>query len=106
MDELKRRLRGLFTVAQIRMKGRNVFMGYLNEPEMTADAFDEGGWYKTTDIGHRDEHGFLYLTGSAAGMIIYGWMNLISGYNLNGWMVGEILVGKLMDESIAGLVNR
>ena len=47
-------------------------MGYLNEEAMTADAFDEDGWFKSTDMGHRDEGGFLYITGSSVGMI---WMD-------------------------------
>jgi long-chain acyl-CoA synthetase len=36
--------------------------GYYNLPEQTRDAFSEDGFFKTGDIGHLDEHGFLKIT--------------------------------------------
>lgn len=47
---------------EILVKGPSVFHGYWNKPEETAAAFDEGGWFHTGDVGHIDEHGFLYVT--------------------------------------------
>jgi acyl-[acyl-carrier-protein]-phospholipid O-acyltransferase/long-chain-fatty-acid--[acyl-carrier-protein] ligase len=44
------------------VKGPNVMMGYLNEPEKTRQAFTSDGWYLTGDIARLDEDGFITLT--------------------------------------------
>ncbi|MCS6883868.1 MAG: long-chain fatty acid--CoA ligase [Acidobacteriota bacterium] len=46
---------------EILTRGTHVFQGYFNKPQETAAAFD-GDWFKTGDIGHLDEDGFLYIT--------------------------------------------
>jgi acyl-[acyl-carrier-protein]-phospholipid O-acyltransferase/long-chain-fatty-acid--[acyl-carrier-protein] ligase len=44
------------------LSGANIFRGYLNAPEKTADVI-QGQWFKTGDIGRLDEDGFLYIEG-------------------------------------------
>jgi acyl-[acyl-carrier-protein]-phospholipid O-acyltransferase/long-chain-fatty-acid--[acyl-carrier-protein] ligase len=44
------------------LKGPNIFGGYLNEPERTADVLQDG-WFKTGDLARFDEDGFLYIEG-------------------------------------------
>jgi len=46
---------------EILAKGPNVFLGYHEDPKATAEAFDEGGWFKTGDIGRFTEDGFLRI---------------------------------------------
>jgi len=47
---------------EISVKGVNVFGGYWNNPEATAEAMD-GEWFKTGDIGAIDSDGYLTITG-------------------------------------------
>lgn len=55
---------------EVCMKGRNVFMGYLNDEEKTKEAFDEEGWLRTGDVGFVDHDGYLYITGRIKEIII------------------------------------
>lgn len=45
------------------LKGANVFPGYLKDPEKTAGAIKEGGWFVTGDLGRFDDQGFLFIEG-------------------------------------------
>ncbi|XP_066109462.1 long-chain-fatty-acid--CoA ligase ACSBG2 [Saccopteryx bilineata] len=50
--------------------GRHVFMGYLERQEDTVEVIDEEGWLHTGDLGHVDNHGFLYITGRIKEILI------------------------------------
>ncbi|HEX9960476.1 MAG TPA: long-chain fatty acid--CoA ligase [Pyrinomonadaceae bacterium] len=50
------------TDGEILVRGRNVMLGYYNNPEETAKALDEEGWYHTGDVGYEDQDGHFYVT--------------------------------------------
>ena len=52
----------LFDSGMLWLRGANLFEGYLNDPERTADVLHDG-WYKTGDVGRLDEDGFLFIEG-------------------------------------------
>jgi long-chain acyl-CoA synthetase len=50
-----------FPRGEIWTRGSNVFKGYLNEPEKTAETITKDGWLKTGDIGEVDDLGRLKI---------------------------------------------
>ncbi|HBV0185002.1 TPA: medium-chain fatty-acid--CoA ligase [Escherichia coli] len=59
-------------------RGPNVFMGYFDEPELTARALDEEGWYYSGDLCRMDEAGYIKITGRKKYIIVRGGENISS----------------------------
>ncbi|MGJ8545969.1 MAG: acyl-CoA synthetase [Sulfitobacter sp.] len=64
-----------FKTGEICVSGPAVFAGYYNNPDANAKAF-RNGWFRTGDLGHLDEAGYLYITGRSSDMYISGGSNV------------------------------
>jgi long-chain acyl-CoA synthetase len=62
-------------MGEIVVRGDNVMLGYLNQPEATAEAM-RGGWYHTGDIGKIDSDGYIYILDRKKDMILVGGLNV------------------------------
>ena len=55
---------------EVLIKSRALFSAYYQDEEATGQAFDEGGWFRTGDLGRFDENGYLIITGRKKDLII------------------------------------
>ena len=55
---------------EIQVKGANVMLGYYQNPEANAAVFTDDGWFRTGDVGYRDEKGYYYITGRCKSVIV------------------------------------
>ena len=53
----------------------SVYAGYWDNPEANAKTFRDG-WFRTGDLGHMDEDGYVYITGRQSDMFISGGSNI------------------------------
>ncbi|GFG54486.1 fatty acid--CoA ligase [Mycolicibacterium agri] len=61
---------------EVLLRGPNVMLGYLDDPEATAKAIDSDGWLHTGDVGTVDEKGNLRITDRLKDMYICGGFNV------------------------------
>ncbi len=71
---------------EISSRGPDCFIGYI-DPELTAAAFDDDGWYRTGDVGVLDDEGCLTITDRIADFIIRG------GENISAVEIEDLLLG-------------
>ncbi len=63
-------------IGDIQVKGPNVFKGYWQMPEKTAEEFTADGYFKTGDVGRFDHEGYLSIVGRSKDLIISGGYNV------------------------------
>jgi long-chain acyl-CoA synthetase len=81
---------------EILCRGGNVFQGYLNDPEKTAEALDEDGWLHSGDIGVIDDDGYVRIVDRKKELIITAGGKNISPANLEAALKLIPLVGQAM----------
>ncbi|MCS6961596.1 MAG: AMP-binding protein [Deltaproteobacteria bacterium] len=73
--------------SEILLKGDNVFGGYWNSP---SNPFTEDGWFKTGDIGHIDEEGFLFIEGRKKEILVLSNGKNVPALKLEAMLVESI----------------
>jgi malonyl-CoA/methylmalonyl-CoA synthetase len=63
-------------IGGVQVKGPNVFAGYWQMPEKTAEEFTADGFFKTGDVGQQDARGYVTIVGRSKDLIISGGYNV------------------------------
>ena len=84
-------------IGEIAIKGHNVMKGYYGRPDATAEAIRDG-WFRSGDLGRRDEDGYYYIVDRSKDMIIRG------GFNVYPREVEEVLMTH-PDVSLAAVIG-
>jgi malonyl-CoA/methylmalonyl-CoA synthetase len=63
-------------IGHLQVRGPNVFGGYWQMPEKTAEEFTADGWFKTGDVGRIDAAGYVTIVGRSKDLIISGGFNV------------------------------
>ena len=84
-------------IGEIAIKGHNIMKGYYGRPDATEEAIRDG-WFRSGDLGRRDEDGWYYIVDRSKDMIIRG------GYNVYPREVEEVLMTH-PDVSLAAVVG-
>jgi long-chain acyl-CoA synthetase len=79
---------------EVLCRGGNVFRGYLNQPEKTAEVIDSEGWFHSGDIGEIDDEGYLRIVDRKKELIITSGGKNISPANLEAALKMIPLVGQ------------
>ena len=72
-------------IGEIAIRGHNIMKGYYGRPEATAEVIRDG-WFRSGDLGRRDEDGWYYIVDRSKDMIIRG------GYNVYPREIEEVLL--------------
>ncbi len=91
-----------FIEGEIQVKGDNVMLGYYNNPEATAAAFTDDGWFRTGDVGYLDKDEYCFITGRLKTVIV-----LESGKNVFPEEIEEYLsnIELIAESAVIGRQN-
>ncbi|TRZ89326.1 MAG: long-chain-fatty-acid--CoA ligase [Rhodocyclaceae bacterium] len=73
-------------VGEISIRGPQVTKGYWNQPDETAKAFTPDGWFRTGDMGHFNDKGYVKITDRKKDMV------LVSGFNVYPNEVEDVIM--------------
>ncbi|WP_137293948.1 long-chain-fatty-acid--CoA ligase [Nocardioides dongxiaopingii] len=84
-------------VGEIAIKGHNIMKGYHGRPDATAEAIQDG-WFRSGDLGRKDDDGWYYIVDRSKDMIIRG------GFNVYPREIEEVLLTH-PDVSLAAVIG-
>jgi malonyl-CoA/methylmalonyl-CoA synthetase len=88
------------TIGEIEIRGPNLFTGYLNRPDATAEAMTQEGWFRTGDLATRAANGYIRIVGRRATDLIKS-----GGYKIGAGEVEAALLEHpaVAEAAVAGL---
>jgi long-chain acyl-CoA synthetase len=79
---------------ELLVRGPSVFKGYWQKPEANAQCFDSEGWFRTGDIGHLDEDGFLFITDRKKELLKTSGGKLVAPQPIENKLKNSVLVAQ------------
>lgn len=100
----------LGAAGELYVKGPNVFKGYHNNAEATAECLSPDGWFRTGDVGYITERGNLFITDRVKELIKYKGFQVppaeLEGYLIEFPGIGDCAVVGIYNEELATEVPR
>lgn len=97
-------------VGELWIKGPNVFVGYLNNPQATRNSITTDGYFKTGDVGYQDQDGNFYITDRVKELIKYKGFQVapaeLEGLLASNPMINDVAVIGVYDPSRATEIPR
>ena len=81
---------------EILVRSETIFSGYYKDPEATAAAFTDDGWFRTGDVGEIDEDGWVKITDRKKDLIITAGGKNIAPQNLEGALKATPYISQVM----------
>jgi long-chain acyl-CoA synthetase len=81
---------------EILARGANVFSGYFKDPEATAAAFTEDGWFRTGDIGRWTEDGFLQIIDRKKDILVTSGGKNVPPVNIESRFVDDPVIERVV----------
>jgi len=79
---------------ELELKGPSIFVGYWKKGDATREAFTEDGWFKTGDIGHIDEDGYISITDRKKELLKTSGGKMIAPQPIENKLKANTLVGQ------------
>ncbi len=80
---------------ELLVRGPSVFAGYWHKPGANAECFDSEGWFRTGDIAHLDQDGFLYITDRKKELLKTSGGKLVAPQPIENKLKNNVLVGQV-----------
>ena len=80
---------------ELLVRGPSVFVGYWQKPSASAECFDQEGWFRTGDIAHLDDNGFLYITDRKKELLKTSGGKLVAPQPIENKLKNSVLVGQV-----------
>lgn len=93
-------------VGEVLVKSELMMKGYFRQPELTREAFDEKGYFKTGDAGYIDKKGFLHVTGRIKESIVLQSGKKVSPVDVDSYYFAQLSGYEMASKGISDEDNQ